>query len=376
MKKLLLTTLLPVTILPIATIVSCNQTEKVHKPLPIKGINQPDPNLEDHKKAFIMTKLYFQGMASIYATRKPSDFQINNIITYDDIIIKPPAFKMTLSKLDPRQNYGFRTYWKKDSVKLDDENGTISGKIVLTRGQERYEEDMSIDGFLTSKAEKAEKANKNINPDWAVENFDRMALSTKSIKVSDPYLDDFYDKYAKNQDLLLEDFKSQILSSQYLDQTNIEFKDFSQVERFGMAVPEIGAWYRLVDVKNPELKSGWYRITWFGFDVVQNGFRDPELFDKYVQDWQTISNPLLITESKHYLEVDPLTIKDVVTFLKYVDKDLLEKQTIVAKPVEIISADDKKGYLEVAFNVNYKYGPEDFPGKENVRIKIFGFNPK
>ena len=83
-----------------------------------------------------------------------------------------------------------------------------------------------------------------------------MALSTKSIKVSDPYLDDFYDKYAKNQDLLLEDFKSQILSSQYLDQTNIEFKDFSQVERFGMAVPEIGAWYRLVDVKNPELKSG------------------------------------------------------------------------------------------------------------------------
>lgn len=63
-------------------------------------------------------------------------------------------------------------------------------------------------------------------------------------------------------------------------------------------------------------------------------------------------------------------------FLKYVDRDLLEKQTIVAKPVEIISADEKKGYLEVAFNLNYKYGPEDFPGKENVNIKIFGFNPK
>ena len=57
MKKILIL-LSPLTVLPVFSIISCNnQTnnestiEKPHLPLPIQGLDQPDPILPDEEKA-------------------------------------------------------------------------------------------------------------------------------------------------------------------------------------------------------------------------------------------------------------------------------------------------------------------------------------
>lgn len=387
MKKILIL-LSPLTLFPVFSIISCNTStneptiEKTHQPLPIKGLSQPDPSLPDHEKAWINVQLFFQAKASLYAAWKASDVQVYNVTKNNkagDIIIPGPIGKPDLGRLDPRQNYGFQMNWKKNSIKDDDQNGTKSGTLVLTRAQnETYEHQLTLSGFLKESESKNEKANDHLNPEKAVLLFNRNTLNSKAIKVSsDLYIDEFYEHYKDNLDQLATDFQDQIIDSTYQNKVKLEFKDFYQNQRFGMNTPEIATWYRLVDANDPSLTSGWYRMTWIGFDVIKNNLRTAELFDQYVIDWSTISNMLKISDSKTgYLDVKPSTITDIKSFLNQIDHDMLIKQTLIAKPLNIVGHNDQLGYLEVAFDLNYKNGPEDFLGKENVVVKIYGFKPQ
>ena len=383
MKKTLIL-LSPLTVLPVFSIISCNNQannestiEKPHLPLPIQGLDQPDPNLPDEEKAWIMTQLFFKAKAGLYAAHLPSKIQVYNVTNKKQKAPFEPTFD--LGFLDPRQNFGFKMEWVKNSIKNDDQNGTKSGTIVLTRGSQRYKHEITIDGFLTTSDAEVEKQNPHLNPAKVVQLFDRGLLSTKSIEIgSQFYIDDFYHDYKDDLDRLATDFERMIIDPQYLDQTKIEFKDLYQNSRFGLQAPEMSASFRLVDRKNPNLKSGWYRITWIGFDPIRNNLRTPELFDKYVIDWQTISNMLNIDDSKvgYLTKVKPSEVKDINHFKQLIDLDMLNKQNLIATPLEIIDANDQLGYLEISFDLKYKNGPNDFPGKQNVPIKIYGFKPQ
>lgn len=371
--------LLPVVLIsPIVLITSCattanqpSQNPIVHNPLPFQGLDQPDPNWSDLEKAIQTTKLFFAAKASLYAAWKPSEVQVYNVS--NKIAIQPD-----LGFLDPRQNYGFQMKWDLNSIKDDDLNGTKSGTIILSRGSETTKIPMTISGFLTTDAAAIEKANQHLNPEFAIQLFDRLQLNTKSIKINpNTYIDDFYNDYHNDLTRLASDFERLIIVDQYQDRTKIEFKDFYQTNRFGIQIPEMSAWYRLVDRHNPDLKSGWYRITWIGFDPIKNNLKTAALFNKYVVDWQTISNMLFIDDPKagYLTKVKPSTVQDLDHFQQLIDQDMLTKQNLIAKPLRIISSNDQLGYLEVAFDLNYKNGPNDFAGWTNYPVKIFGFLP-
>lgn len=260
MKKTLIL-LSPLTVLPVFSIISCNNqttndestVEKPHLPLPIQGLDQPSPNLPDEEKAWIMTQLFFKAKAGLYAAWKPSEVQVYNIKKF----VPTPD----LGSLDPRQNFGFKMEWVKNSIKNDDQNGTKSGTIVLTRGSQSYEHEITIDGFLKTTEAEVEKQNPHLDPAKAVLLFDRGLLSTKSIEIgSQFYIDDFYHDYKDDLDRLATDFEKMIIDPQYLDQTKIEFKDLYQNSRFGLQAPEMSASFPI----------GWSQKSWLKIRLIPN----------------------------------------------------------------------------------------------------------
>ena len=381
-------TVLGLSVIPVALISSCtndksdDQTNQetppqsdIHKPLEISGTTQPDPSLKDHEKAFINAQIYFEGMSDLFMAWKASDVKVYNIYKPSkDTIIPGLVGKPSLGFIDPRQNYGFQMHWKAEPVN-DDDNGTKSGTLVLTRGKEIYEKEFVIKSFLPAAAAELEQKHANINPDKAVQFFNRNQLRVRSIETTWKYLDDFVTEFSKDNLAELQSFKKAILEQKYWEQTDIEFRNFQQVNRLGLPAPEVEADYRLIDHNDPNLKSGWYKVRWFGFDVIKNGLRTQDMLPYHIREWATFSSPILPSDRSRYKTVKASSIKTVDDFLRQADDYFLKKQTVIATPTAVGAANDDEGSLEVTFKFEYKYTSDTVKPLEDVTVKIYGFLP-
>lgn len=381
-------TVLGLSVIPVALISSCtndksdDQTNQetppqsdIHKPLEISGTTQPDPSLKDHEKAFINAQIYFEGMSDLFMAWKASDVKVYNIYKPSkDTIIPGLVGKPSLGFIDPRQNYGFQMHWKAEPVN-DDDKGTKSGTLVLTRGSEIHEKEFVIKSFLPTAAAKLEQKHDNINPDKVVRLFNRNQLRVRSIETTWKYLDDFVTEFSKDNLAGLQSFKKAILEQKYWEQTDIEFRNFQQVNRLGLPAPEVEADYRLIDRADPNLKSGWYKVRWFGFDVIKNGLRTQDMLPYHIREWATFSSPIPPSDHSSYKNVKASSIKTVDDFLRQADNDFLKKQTVIATPTAVGAANDDEGSLEVTFKFEYKYTSDTVKPLEDVTVKIYGFLP-
>ena len=91
----------------------------------------------DQIKAMQNIKISLQDFKNVFQAWLPSEVGL-------------PGFdnkKISLPKLDPRQNLGYVTTFK--AIANDDQKGTKKFEVQITRGQESYVQVIELGGFLT-----------------------------------------------------------------------------------------------------------------------------------------------------------------------------------------------------------------------------------
>ena len=382
-KLLFLAGLASLVVAPLLVVASCNEKtndqnqdankpsdERIDQPTEIQGFTQPDDNLEDWQKAFINLQIFYENSIHRFQTLLPSQYESVNILPPQ----KPQnklGFSISMSKPDPNQNYGFRTFFKTKEINNDDE-GTKMATVVLKRGKETHEANFKIKGFLTKADQQNEKENSEINPEKIIPMFNRFQFTTVNIHTRFTYIRDFLDKYQNDLDRLAIDFKESIIGFQSAVTTDLEITNLRQLNRNGLPAPEVEADFRLVSKKDPTKKSGLYTLRFSGFDTKLNGLRTEKMLEKFIKEFESFRNIIPRNDDDHYNKLKASQIQDVNHLKQIANQDLL-KETIIAIPKAIKTANDAEGSLEVVFDFWFKSLGENGPKVTDRTVKVYGF---
>ena len=383
-KLLFLAGLAPLVAAPALVVASCSTSDSTNNGGTTGDVAEklPSEGVSDLVKAIDNVKRLFKDHAATFSLYKPSQF---GPAKTSKAAAVPKAY---LPILDPRQNFGFET--KYEALEDKDADGTKKVKVKFTRGTETKDEEITIDGFLTTNGETNEKKDE-LNPEKVLVGFRRNSSSTNPIPVAvnglikaelkDKKLDEYLTKDAQ---AIIDEVKDQILvksGSSKGDTTEkskivaAEPKPF-QWDVFGVKKNAIGIKIQIAkangtskkDDSAKEEKSGVYLLkVQFGDDAELNS----QNFEAQAYGFATFNNPVKVgsKENNWYLDKKASQIKSTEELMAQLDPDLL-KGLFVPTDITLIenSANDSEGSLRIKVKLGFK---GDTPKLMN--IKLYGF---
>ena len=364
-KKILKTFYLsPTLVLPILAVISCSNNAQ----------DQTNQTQTDQNKAFANTKILYDNFKNIFQGWLSSEVYLKGPI---------PANKkgMTLPKLDARQNFGFVTTLSEVANGDDDTNGTKEFKIVLTRGQENYEQTIKLSGFLRTVDQTNEKTtNLNLDPEKNLNNFVRGLRSIIHVQLEDNDKNSISTFLSKQTSDLVNTYKNKILKLQssapnqaQTTSPEIELSNLRQAKQNGIEVEYVDADVKLVSGTGEAKKtSGTYTVRFYGFDPKANNLRTVEMLEKNIEEFATFNTPMKGLAKGDYSDKKASDITSKELLAAEFDPDLLN-QNVQATLQEFKNSDDNEGSIEATFSFSFP----DLNGENDPKvvktIKLYGF---
>ena len=383
-KLLFLAGLAPLVAAPALVVASCSTSDSTNnggttgdaaEKLPSES--QPDVN-----KALKNIDLLFKGHAATFSLYKPSQF--GPVKKSSKAAATTPATpKAYLPKLDPRQNFGFKTEYEAKTD--DDTKGEKTITVKLTRGKETKTQDYKIQGFLTADAETNEKQ-EALDPTKTLKGFQRTQENSIPVpangllkaKLEGKTLDDYLKKGPQE---IIDEVKEQVLvkgsSKDDKASTLIAAENSKplQWEIFGVKENAIGVHIQIQQAKASSTKdkdtaapkkSGIYLLK---VELGDNTSLEDANFEAAAYGFNTLNTPIKGVEKADYLDQKASDIKSTDDLMAQLDKDLLS-QVLDATDISLVenSANDDEGSLRIKVKLGFK-------GKtpKLMEIKLYGF---
>ena len=349
----------PILTLPVLAIVSCSNTNQ----------DQANQAQSDQNKAFANTRVLYDNFKNVFQGWLPSEVKLAGF----------SGKGINLPKLDARQNFGFVTTLREVANGDDDVNGTKEFKVVLTRGQENYEQTIKLSGFLKTVDQTNEKED-NLNPEKKLNGFSRNRKPIVRVELENNDKNSISTFLSKQTSDLVNTYKNKILKSQSstLNQAQagspeIELSNLRQAKQNGIEVEYVDADVKLVSGTGDSKKtSGTYTVRFYGFDPKTNNLRTAEMLEKNIQEFATFNTPMKGLAKGDYSDKKASDITSKELLNAEFDPDLL-KQNVQATLQEFKNPNDKEGSIEATFNFSFP----DLNGENDPKIvktiKLYGF---
>ena len=384
-KLLFLAGLAPLVAAPALVVASCSTSDSTNNGGTTGDVAEklPSESQPDVNKALKNIDLLFKGHAATFSLYKPSQFGPVKKSS-KAAAATPVTPKAYLPKLDPRQNFGFKTEY--ESVEDKDDDGTKKIKVTLTRGKETKTQEYTIKGFLTTTAENNEKDDK-LNPTKVLNGFKRSEDGKLPVpvnvllkaKLEGKTLDDYLKKGPQE---IIDEVKEQILvksgSSKDDKASTLVAAENSkplQWEIFGIKENAIGLHIQIQEAKASSTKdkadvapkkSGIYLLK---VELGDNVSLEDANFEAAAYGFNTLNTPIKGVEKADYLDQKASDIKSTDDLMQQLDKDLLS-QVLDASDISLVenSANDDEGSLRIKVKLGFK-------GKtpKLMEIKLYGF---
>ena len=358
-------------------------------------------------KAYKAVSDYMNLQSYVYADKLPSEFDMSN-------------GQNSLTVWSPKQNYGYITQFYTNGHVNDDDKGTKTIKILLTRGKQKQTFDVTIKGFLTKTQKQVIKQNQ-ANSDLDVKQylnlqtqpsggsnskdftFYRSLLRLKpglSIKASEipNYLTG--EKIKEIADIetakagQMVPYFDNLLKKQLPTGVELKFSNIKQPINRGVLAPQISADVQLIKKDQNQIKeSAVVKMSINGFEYDQN-YLNTNLLSQVADVFSTFDSPIKrdmenpsdpvknFYNTKKASEIKTLeSLKTEFWDRVSVDSDyVLEYEHLVLPPVKIKllelvngSQNDRNGSLKVRIKLSWK----DLDQLESIEreITLFGFKP-
>ena len=367
---------LPLVIAPAAIVASCSNDNNTTTVQPEEVPTLPSENLSDINKAFANIGILFFNAVPLIHNFLPSQVQA---------VTNSKNIEVRLGKLDPRQNFGFKTEFLKETD--DEAKGIKVVDVKLTRGKETATKSFTIKGFLSTKAKEDEKTNA-VNPEKMIKDFNRKKVTNGGISVVAQVKDSdgkltLKDWLNKKPQELIDNVKEQILnSSQNQNATKvIGLGKIIQHSSFGVKENALRVDFQLETGSGTNLKkSGIYSLKVLGFAD------DPELFSEanlqaMTYGFATFNSPMkgLPYEpnkpKKFYSDKKASEINNLDSLKSELfDNSLTHTDNLIATIDTLVegSQNDNEGSLKV--NVTFKSeSSSTVKIEKKLQIKLYGF---
>ena len=345
-------------VLPIFTIISCENTK------------QPQ---SDQSKAINNIKMFFNELKPYFQPWLPSELHL-----------KPFFGKgVILPKLDPRQNFGYSTSYAEIDQGNNDQQGIKKIKLIIIRGQEAYEEIITLNGFLRL-ADQINEKDSALNPEERFREFNRhnkFIIKVVLEKTDQILINDFLEQ--KSPLDLAKKYERKILKYwNYIDEEiaipQIEITNLRAGTQFGIPTEFVFADLKLINGQDSNKKtSGTYTLRFEGFDVKDNQLQNASVLKKYSQIFGTFNTPMKKPDDSGYStrkasEIKPDDLEDLLA--QEFDTDRLAKELVDATLVTFGQANDLEGSIQAVFDFSFRNLNElSDPKIEYQPIKIYGF---
>ena len=343
----------------------------------------------------------------VYADKLPSEFDMSN-------------GQNSLTVWSPKQNYGYITQFYTKGHIDDDDKGTKTIKILLTRGEQKQTFDVTIKGFLTKAQKQAIKQNQansdldvkqylNLQTQPAGNNgqtftFYRSLLRLKpglSIKASEipnyltgEKIKEIADIETAKAGQMMPYFDN-LLKQELPAGVELKFSNIKQPINRGVLAPQISADVQLIKKEQNQIKeSAVVKMSINGFEYDQN-YLNTNLLSQVADVFSTFDSPIKrdmegptdptvknFYNTKKASEIKTLeSLKTEFWDRVSVDNNyVLEYEHLVLPPVKIKllelvngSQNDQNGSLKVRIKLSWK----DLDQLESIEreITLFGFKP-
>ena len=356
-------------------------------------------------RAFKTVNEFMNDQSYVYADKKPSEFQIGT-----------GQGQTPLKFLDPKQNYGYVSSYDtagSNNQQDDDNKGTKTIGVTLTRGKQQQKFKVTLTGFLTT----AQTTTRTINDtDLDVKEYLNLKTETSGstqtthyyshlklkdgIKVKATEISNYLngEKLKEIIEVEKEDatttttpFKS-LLKKKLAANVELRLANIRQNFNSGINTPEILADVQLVKKVGDELKtSAKVELVVTGFEI-NDDFLTETLLDQIGTAFSTYDSPVKKASANPSNNVDYYnskkateikTLDDLAGQLDRVTNKVYEyqnpslgNQVITIKLLTLIdgSQNDQNGSLKVRIELSFKDKSDKKPIEKE--ITLFGFKPE
>ena len=310
--------------------------------------------------------------------------------------------------LYPSQNFGFTSQIQADSIAADDQNGQLSFKVLISRGNEKQTKDFTLKNFKTTNQAAADALIKpedyfnvsNIGIPYIEMNTknDQQVIGdfVKQINLLDDAgrqkkLEELIEIKPKpgSQELLAKQggpFIQSLLKQELRLGLSLKFNDFEIIDLLG--VPGgIRTRVQLVDNVQPdetETISSVFVLDIIGFKETQTKILSQQFLDRFVSDFFSSLNSPIANVGKVLPLASTITTKEALQNLISDSAPNLPNTEITFQLVSLVpnSQNDQVGSLRATFNFTLNRlstGPADTPKEfkiNNREVTLFGFEIK
>ena len=274
------TFIVPLVSFPVSMIASCS--------------NQTNLAQGDQIKAMQNIKISLQDFKNVFQAWLPSEVGLPGLDNK----------KISLPKLDPRQNLGYVTNFKAIANGDDDQKGTKKFEVQIRRDQESYVQVIELGGFLTKELQANEIAYDKLNPEKRFSGFNRLTnpiVKVNLIPEDKITVSEFLDRHSSGS--LVEKYEKIILrpnsltrpqeSEQGLQFDQIEIANIIQMKRHNVSVEFVDAEVRLITGEGALKKtSATYTLRFTGFDPKESNLRTAATLEKNIEEFATFNTPV------------------------------------------------------------------------------------
>ena len=356
--------IVPLVSLPVSMIASCS--------------NQTNLAQGDQIKAMQNIKISLQDFKNVFQAWLPSEVGLPGL----------DHKKISLPKLDPRQNLGYVTTFKAIANGDDDQKGTKKFEVQITRGQESYAQVIELGGFLTKELQNNEMAYDKLNPEKRFSGFNRLTnpiIKINLIPEDKITVNEFLDRHSSGS--LVEKYEKIILRPNSLTRPQeseqgpqfdqIEIANIIQAKQHNVPVEFVDAEVRLITGEGALRKtSGTYTLRFVGFDPKESNLRTATTLAQNIEEFATFNTPIKASiNNQPYLAIkaSELNINDPNALSEHLDQEMLTSYNVLATLRSFANPDDAAGSIEAEFDFSY-------PGFNSIQdpkiikiVRLYGF---
>ena len=356
--------IVPLVSLPVFMIASCS--------------NQTNLPRGDQIKAMQNIKISLQDFKNVFQAWLPSEVDLPGLDNK----------KISLPKLDPRQNLGYVTTFKAVANGDDDQKGTKKFEVQIRRGEESYAQIIELSGFLTKEFQANEMAYDKLNPEKRFSGFNRLTnpiVKINLIPEDKITVNEFLDRHSSGS--LVEKYEKIILRPSSLTRPQeseqgpqfdqIEITNIVQTKQHNIPVEFVDAEIRLITGEGVLRKtSGTYTLRFVGFDPKESNLRTATTLAQNIEEFATFNTPIkagINNQSYLAIKASELDINNPNALSEHFDQEMLSDYNVLATLRSFANPDDTQGSIEAEFDFSYPgfNGTED--PKTTKTVKLYGF---
>ena len=340
--------------------------------------NQTNLPRGDQIKAMQNIKISLQDFKNVFQAWLPSEVGLPD----------PDNKKISLPKLDPRQNFGYVTTFKVVANGDDDQKGTKKFGVQITRGQESYAQVIELGGFLTKELQANEMAYDKLNPEKRFSGFNRLTNPIVKINLIPEdriALNEFLNRHSSGS--MIEKYEKIILRPNSLTRPQeseqgpqfdqIEIANIVQAKQHNIPVEFVDAEVRLITGEGALRKtSGTYTLRFVGFDPKESNLRTATTLVQNIEEFATFNTPVKVgINNQSYLTIkaSELKVNNLNALLEHLDQDFLTGHNVLATLKDFANPNDVEGSIEAEFDFSYPGFNGTHDPKITKTVKLYGF---